>query len=73
MQITFTDLLHTGENVTIKELGCYLFATKSQNLVPVVLIGRRILNTPVIIPDGGQYAFTYTIDMNQVSFEEIDN
>ena len=63
---------NTGEYVTIREIGCYIFVNSNPNQ-PIVMIGRKVLPSPVIIPDGQQYTFTYTIDTSRVSFEEADS
>ncbi len=63
---------NTDENVTIKEIGCYIFANTSPNQ-PLVMIARKVLPTPVVIPEGQNYTFTYTIDTSQISFAEADN
>ena len=63
---------NTDENVTIKEIGCYIF-TNSNPHQPLVMIARRVLPNPVVIPDGQNYAFTYTIDTSRISFEEADD
>ena len=60
------------EDVTIKEIGCYIFANISPNQ-PLVMIARKVLPTPVIIPDEQHYMFTYTIDTSQISFAEADS
>ena len=66
---------NTEEAVTIKEAGCYLFAQipNAQYYAPVVMIARKVLKTPVIIPVGEIYTFNYSIDMSRISFEEIDD
>ena len=63
---------NTGEDVTIREIGCYVFVNSNPNQ-PLVMIGRKVIKTPVIIPDGQQYTFTYTIDTSRISFEEADD
>ena len=65
---------NTGSDVVIKEKGLYIFMTRVNNSqIPVVMIGRKVLDTPVTIPDGGAYTFTTTIDMSQITFSEADN
>jgi hypothetical protein len=63
---------NTGSPVTINEIGCYLFASQMEaNLSdnhPIVLIGRRVLQTPVTMANGDMYTFTYIIDMDNVTF-----
>lgn len=68
---------NTEEDVIIKEIGCYVFKTNvsgtaTNSSQPVVMIGRKILSTPVTIPVGEQRTFTYVIDMSAISFEEAD-
>ena len=58
--------------MTIKEIGCYIFANTSPHQ-PLVMIARKVLPNPAAIPDGQQYTFTYTIDTSRVSFEEADS
>ncbi len=63
---TFTN--NTGSDVTIKELGCYLFAasvpptTEPLSQFPIVMIGRTVLDTPVTIANGDSQTFTYVIE-----------
>ena len=60
---TFTN--NTGANVTIKELGCYLFSSQvvdATNSTPIVMIGRTVLETPVTIANGDSQTFTYVIN-----------
>lgn len=70
---------NTQEDVAISEIGCYVFKCKFCNGAEVnnpssyiVMIGRKILNTPVIIPVGEQRTFTYIIDMSKISFGNAD-
>lgn len=74
---------HTEEDVTINEVGLYIFAhqylSSNQSGVQrtltsnVVMIGRKVLASPVILKTGEMYTFTYTIDMSKFSFESVDN
>lgn len=63
---TFTN--NTGSDVTVKELGCYVFKSvascTSSNCpsTPVVMIGRTVLDTPVTIANGDSQTFTYVIN-----------
>ncbi len=61
---TFTN--NTGADVTIKELGCYLFASnvrgQGSTPIPIVMIGRTVLDTPVTIANGDSQTFTYVIE-----------
>ena len=61
---------NTDEDVTINEIGLYIFTTAYTT--PIIMIGRKVLQTPVIIPKGEQYTFSYTIDTSRVSFAEAD-
>ena len=73
--VTRTFQNNTGENVTIKEIGLYVFkSVSSQNNYTsrAVMIGRKVLNTPVTLAEGECYTFTYVIDMSRISFEEAD-
>lgn len=70
----------TGNEVTIKEIGLYLFRSwasgnslYSGGSTPIVMIGRKVLETPITLADGECYTFSYTIDMNKISFAEADN
>lgn len=72
----------TGSEVTIKEIGLYLFRSNCcayENYlmpagnVPIVMLGRKVLETPITLADGECYTFSYTIDMNKISFAEADN
>ena len=65
---------NTGDDVTIKEIGLYMFSpnTEAGKEYPIILMGRKILKTPVTIPVGEQRTFTYVIDMSAISFEEVD-
>ncbi len=40
---------------------------------PLIMIARKVLPNPVVIPEGQNYTFTYTIDTSQISFAEADN
>lgn len=63
---------NTGSSVTINEIGLYVFAYFPAT-APVVMIGRKVLSTPVTIPNGEQRTFEYIVDMNHISFSEADN
>lgn len=75
VQRTFKN--NTGNDVVIKEKGLYVFSGKGTTTfnapVPIVMIGRKVLDAPVTIPDGGVYTFTTTIDMSQITFSEADS
>lgn len=67
---------NTGSSVTIREIGLYIFRQHTEfsgTLIPVVMIGRKVLDTPVTIPNGEQRTFEYVIDMNHISFSDLDN
>lgn len=74
---TFTN--NTSNEVVIKEKGLYIFSNKynptrpATHATPIVMIGRKVLDTPVTIPVGASYAFTTIIDMSQITFSEADN
>ena len=63
---------NTGSSVTITEIGCYVFRCHAtgQNKLDIVMIGRRVLQSPVTIADGDMYNFHYVIDMDTVNFVE---
>ncbi len=71
---------NTEEDVEIKEIGLYFFMSPcgcvsnytSSFVQPIVMVGRKVFETPITIQKGEQYTFNYTIDMSQVSFEEAD-
>mgnify|MGYP006916264981 CR=1 FL=1 len=79
--VTRTFQNNTGENVIIKEVGLYMFCSQTSYgtyanenyYVPVIMLGRKVLNTPIIIANNESYTFTYKIDMSQISFAEADN
>ena len=79
--ITRTFQNNTGEEVIIKEVGLYMFCSQTSNdtyknekyYVPVIMLGRKVLNTPIIIANNESYTFTYKIDMSQISFAEADS
>lgn len=58
---TFTN--NTSENVIIKEIGLYLFRYTKDGATPIIMLGRKVLSTPVTIPVGASYTFTWTIDL----------
>ena len=78
--ITRTFQNNTGEEVIIKEVGLYMFCSQTSNdtyknekyYVPVIMLGRKVLNTPIIIANNESYTFTYKIDMSKISFAEAD-
>lgn len=58
---------NTGLSVTIKELGCYMFSFNPGSMaddLPVIMIARKVLETPVVIADGDNQTFTYVIKNN---------
>ena len=57
----------TGSSVTVNEVGCYLFRNTYNGTNPVILIGRTVLTTPVIIPDGDMYTFQYEINLSGIT------
>lgn len=64
---------NTQNEVTVKEKGLYIFSYYNNQNSYAVMIGRKVLDTPVTIPIGASYTFTTTIDMTQVTFSEADN
>ena len=60
--ITRTFQNNTESEVTIKELGLYMFRCSGTS-TPIVMLGRKVLTTPVVIPVGASYTFTWTIDL----------
>lgn len=78
-QVGRTFLNSTADAVTIKEIGLYMFtmnnysyaAGRSENF-PLIMIGRKVLTTPVTLEVGDLYTFTYEIDMSGITFEEAD-
>ena len=63
---------NTGSDVLIKEVGLYMFMQSTIASYPV-MIGRKVLLTPVSILNGDSRTFEYTIDMRQISFAEADS
>ena len=56
---------------TIKEVGLYIFkATSTGYKTYPVMIGRRILTTPVTLAPTDCYTFTYTIQFSTPTFTE---
>ena len=68
---------NTENDVVIKEIGLYVFASQSnqqsQVLTLPILIGRKVLNEPVTILVGAAYTFNYSINMNNIIFSEADS
>ena len=72
VQRTFEN--NTGSVVTISELGLYFFRTGGYLAEsPIVMIGRKVFDSAVTIPDGEQRTFEYIIYMNHINFTETDN
>lgn len=70
---------NTADAVTIKEIGLYMFTMNNFNFAvgnvenfPLIMIGRKVLTTPVTLEVGDLYTFTYEIDMSGITFEEAD-
>lgn len=57
---------NTGADVTVNEVGCYLFKHYN-DITPVVMIGRKVLDSGIVIPAGDIYTFTYIIDMSNIT------
>ena len=71
--VTRSFINNTSEDVTIKEVGLYVFhdfngVTNSNYYQYIVMIGRIVLDTPVTMAVGEGYTFTYIIDMSNISF-----
>lgn len=68
---------NTVNAVTINEVGLYVFTQNNLNFepgdtrnFPLIMIGRRVLETPVTLQVGDSYTFTYVIDMSNITFTE---
>lgn len=61
--VTRTFLNNTENEVIIKELGLYVFKYYNSETSYAVMLGRKVLTTPVLIPVGASYTFTWTIDL----------
>lgn len=74
VQRTFQN--NTADSVVVKEVGCYVFAQNPTSTVskhfPIIMIGHKILDTPVTIEVGDTYTFTYKINMSGITFTEAD-
>lgn len=71
--VTRSFINNTSEDVTIKEVGLYVFhdfnnVGSSSYHQYIVMIGRTVLDTPVTMAVGEGYTFTYIIDMSNISF-----
>ena len=70
---------NTANAVTIKEIGLYFFRTgwnrysEDFPIGPIIMIGRKVLDTPVTIPVNEAKTFEYIIDMNHITFQNADN
>lgn len=72
---------NTGNDVTIKEIGLYVFMMNDKSgadpayvyggAAPLVMLGRKIFSNPVILENGEMYTFTYTIDLRDMTFSEV--
>lgn len=64
---------NTESDVTIKEIGVYIFAHGGNTAShPCVMIARTVLDTPITIPVGDVHTFSYKIDFSQIQFAEAD-
>lgn len=65
----------TEQSVTIKEVGLYVFRTGHSTAKDyqryLVMVGRKVLESPVTIEPNETYTFTYQINMNDFEFKEI--
>lgn len=70
---------NTANPVDITEIGLYMFDHQGANNnssypnAPIVMMGRKVLDTPVTIEVGDSYTFTYIIDFNNISFADADS
>ena len=63
---------NTGADVTIKEVGCYIFRSMATTAgyataAYAIMVGRIVLPAPVTIGVGEQKTFTYCIDLSTIS------
>lgn len=68
---------NTANSVTINELGLYMFAQQGSQYgtgdgtnYPVIMIGRKVLTSPITLAVGDIYTFSYIINMSNVTFTE---
>ena len=64
---------NTGSDVSVSEYGLYLFKSKNGNdnvTYPVILLGRKVLSSPIVIPNGEQRTFEYIVRLNNITFTE---
>lgn len=62
---------NTGASVSINEYGLYVFSTQNGGYEkPVVMIGRKVFSSPIVIPNGEQRTFEYIIHMENVTFSD---
>ena len=70
----------TGSEVTIKEIGLYMFGASgwsgnegnNSHCHYPILLGRRVLSTPVTLAAGDMYTFHYTVSFETPVFQEIN-
>ena len=65
--VTRTFQNNTESAVTIKEVGLYVFRCAGAVDNRVVMIGRKVLDTPVTINVGDVYTFTYSVDLSEIN------
>lgn len=71
--VTRTFQNNTVEAVTVKEIGCYVFAqsmgstSNTSQMHSIVMVGRIVLDAPVTLEVGEAYTFQYTIDMSNIT------
>ena len=65
--VTRTFQNNTENAVTIKEVGLYVFRCTGNVDNRVVMIGRKVLDTPVTLEVGDAYTFTYSIDLSEIN------
>lgn len=65
--VTRTFQNNTESAVTIKEVGLYVFrCIGNQANNQIVMIGRKVLETPVTINVGDVYTFTYSVNLSVI-------
>lgn len=67
--VTRTFKNNTEEEVTINELGLYVFATNRKS--PFVLLARKVLSEPIILNPNETYTFTYNFTIKDFKVTEL--
>lgn len=72
--VTRTFLNNTEDEVTVKEMGLYLFRNgyNGNNTFnrKLVMIGRKVLEAPIVLQPNETYTFSYQFTMNNFAFTE---